>query len=211
MARRTSGSPRLLAGGAGARISRGCAICPAPRPAPGPVPNPAPLAGHPGGTPERRTHGISLVGPRGPGRGFLRWPRFGPLGPGRPLPGILDVGPRGPTHSFSRFLPCSPTWTSGPTRRKSSCWSARTNPRFFARRFSWTTWTNSTCATGQSGSLALEPPPDPDASGERIEHVLTIGHAGFEVSRRNSCRRWRCLDPVEDAKRAKINYESPRR
>ena len=49
MARRTSGSPRLLDGGAGARISRGCAICPAPRPATDPVPNPAPLAGHPRG------------------------------------------------------------------------------------------------------------------------------------------------------------------
>jgi hypothetical protein len=49
MARRTSGSPRFLDGGAGARISRDYAICPAPDPATGPVPNPAPLAGHPRG------------------------------------------------------------------------------------------------------------------------------------------------------------------
>ena len=62
MARRTSGSPRFLGGGAGARISRGCAICPAPKPATDPALNPAPLAGHP------RGH------PRTPGpRNFARW------------------------------------------------------------------------------------------------------------------------------------------
>ena len=83
-----------------------------------------PWQGTLGGTPGRRTLGISLVGPRGPGPTFLRRTRFGPRGPGRPLAGILDVGPCGPTHHFSRSSLSGPRGPGGPpagNRRVGPC------------------------------------------------------------------------------------------